>query len=124
MPKPVQWTHWSINTADSHHTVAPLNGNISLWASVYALRKRNYCGWPLFNGAGLGAGLMEMCFNETTIVVGPPQPATADIFNDMLDYGNIDGASCLPSTLEETAKRPDMLPKLKRLKLIAYVGGN
>lgn len=66
---------------------------------------------------------MEICFNTATIVVGPPVLATADIFNQMLDYGNIDSASCIPSTLEETARRPDILPKLQKLKLIVYVGG-
>ena len=124
MPKPVVCTHWSIDTADNHHKVPNLDGRPTLWASVLDGRKRNYCGWPLFNGSGLGVGLMETCYNNTTIVMGPPQPATADIFNDMLEYADIDAASCLPSTLEETAKRPDILAKLNRLKLIGYIGGN
>lgn len=123
MPKPVVWTHWSMNTTDYHHMVPSLDGRPALWGSVLNIRRRNYCGWPLFNGSGLGAGIMEACFNNTTVVAGPPYPATADIFSDMLEYGTIDTVSALPSTLEEIAKRPDVLAKLNRLKFIAYVGG-
>ncbi|KAF1849275.1 acetyl-CoA synthetase-like protein [Cucurbitaria berberidis CBS 394.84] len=124
MPKPVVWTHWMISTADNHHAVPDLDGRPALWASVLDTRKRNYCGWPLFNGSGLGVGLMEPCFNNTTAVMGPAQPVTADVFNDMLEYADIDAASCLPSTLEETARRPGVLAKLNKLKMIVYVGGS
>ncbi|CAO2652023.1 Nn.00g003060.m01.CDS01 [Neocucurbitaria sp. VM-36] len=124
MPKPVLWTHWSISTPDIHHKVPSLEGRPTLWSSVLNSRKRNYCGWPIFNGSGLGVGLLENCFNNTTTVLGPPHSATADDFNDILEYADIDAASCLPSMLEDIAKRPDVLAKLDRLKLIGYVGGS
>ncbi|KAH7347005.1 hypothetical protein BKA66DRAFT_614447 [Pyrenochaeta sp. MPI-SDFR-AT-0127] len=124
MPKPVVWTHWAMSTTDSHHNVPIFDGRPALWVSDFDARKRNYCGWPVFNGLGLGAGIMETCFNNTTVVIGPPYPATADIFNDMLEYADIDAASGLPSMLEETARRPDILAKLNKLKFFGYVGGS
>lgn len=95
-----------------------------MWAAILDMRKRNYCGWPIFDGAAIGAALIDNCFNDTTVVIGPSQLATADIFDGMLDYANIDAASCLPSTLEAVAKRPDILAKLNRLQFISYVGGS
>jgi len=124
MPMPVTWTHWSLSTIDAHHLVPALDGRPTLWAGHPRSRGRSYCGWPLYNGSGLGAGLMDPCFNNTTCVLGPSQLVTVDIFHSMLDYGRIDSAHCLPSTLEEIVKRPDILVKLRRLHSISYVGGN
>lgn len=123
MPKPVTWTHSSLSAMDKHHLVPPLLGHLSLWGSTLDSRNRNYCGWPLFNGAGLGAGIMDTCFNDTTVVMGPAQPVTPDIVSAVLDYADVDAASCLASTLEEIAKRPDILTKLRKLRFITYVGG-
>lgn len=124
MPKPVLWTHWSLSTIDAHNLVAPLNGRRSLWASPQITRERTYCAWPLYNGAGLGIGLMDTCFNNTTCVMGTSsQFVTADIFNSMIDHAKIDSVYCLPSLLKEIVKRPDILTKLRSLREISYVGG-
>ncbi|KAF2845610.1 acetyl-CoA synthetase-like protein [Plenodomus tracheiphilus IPT5] len=123
MPKPVLWTHWSLSTIDAHNLVPPLDGRASLWASFHVTRDRTYCAWPLYNGSGLGTGIMDTCFNNTTCVMGPSQFVTADVLSNMIDYANIDSAKCLPSMLEEIVKRPDLLAKLARLRGIAYVGG-
>ncbi|KAI8943280.1 hypothetical protein NX059_001300 [Plenodomus lindquistii] len=123
MPKPVLWTHWSLSTLDAHHLVPPLDGRPSLWAPPQALRTRTYCGWPLYNGSGLGAGLMDTCFNNTTCVMGPPQQATLETFLRVIDYANIDSANCLPSLLEEISKHPEALGKLSELHSLSYVVG-
>lgn len=124
MPKPSVWTNWSINTADSHNLVAPLDGRPTLWSTFSNKGKRNYCDWSIFNGSGLGIIVMATCFSEMVIVLGPPEHQfSADSFNELLEYAKIDSASCLPTTLETIAKRPDILEKLNRLDVIAYVGG-
>ncbi|KAH9866909.1 hypothetical protein IAQ61_007498 [Plenodomus lingam] len=123
MPKPVLWTHWSLSTIDAHNLVPPLEGRRSLWASPEDARDRTYCAWPFYNGSGIGAGIMDTCFNNTTCVMGPSQFVTVEIFNSMIDHAKIDSANCLPSLLEEIAKRPHILNKLANLRQISYVGG-
>ncbi|KAF2126750.1 acetyl-CoA synthetase-like protein [Dothidotthia symphoricarpi CBS 119687] len=125
IPKPTVWTNWSISTTDNYNLVAPLEDRPTLWAADINIIKRNYCAWSIFNGAGLAASIMMTCFSGKTIVLGPPeQQTTVDTFNDMLDYANIDSACCLPSVLEDIARRPDILVKLNRLRMLAYVGGS
>ncbi|KAL6711458.1 hypothetical protein ACN47E_004392 [Coniothyrium glycines] len=123
MPKPLMWTHWMLSTVDSHHLVPALDGRPTIWASVLDTRNRDFCGKPMYNGAGLGAGLMDTAFNNTTIVIGPPRPVTAEIFEGMLKHADIDAASCLPSTLEDVARKPHILAKLKRLRFVTCIGG-
>jgi acyl-CoA synthetase (AMP-forming)/AMP-acid ligase II len=122
IPKPVIWTHWSISTADQHHSVPPLDERSTLQPLNLGTRKRQYLGWPMLEGAGLSAGLLETCFKDTTIVIGP-QSATAETLSDMIEYANIDTANCLSTDLENMTKKPEVLAKLARLKFITYLGG-
>ena len=86
--------------------------------------KRSFSALPVFHGAGIASGIRTVCFNETVVVLGPPGLCTADVFSQVLDYGNIDSAKCVPVTLEEVATRPDVLEKMRVLRHITYVGGN
>lgn len=124
LPAPVTHTHWSICTTDQHHLVAPLDGRPSVWGATFNTRRRNYLAWPMFSSAGIGAGIADMCFHNTTIVLGPPEQATAKTMGEMIRYANIDSASCVPATLEELANNPGVLANMRGLKHIAYVGGN
>jgi hypothetical protein len=76
----------------------------------------------MFDGVGLGAGVLEACFANSTIVIGPSS-AIADVLIDMIKYADIDVAYCLSTDLEELARMPDVLAKLTRLKFIRYFGG-
>jgi hypothetical protein len=123
VPKPLIWTHWLISTADRHHTVPPVDGRPTFQSSVLDRRKRHYLGWLMFDGPGLSAGLAEACFKDTTTVISP-QSATSETLADMIEYANMDAASCLSTTdLEKTTRKPDVLAKLARLKFITYLGG-
>jgi hypothetical protein len=120
VPKPVTWTHWMINTAGRQHHV-PLDRCPILQASIFDTSKRHYLGWPVFDGAGLGVGLLESCFNNTTVIIGPPFAAEA--LDDIIEYANIDAASCSSTDLGEIARRPAVLAKLAKLIFIRYLGG-
>lgn len=124
LPAPVTCTHWSISTTDRHHLVAPLDGRPSVWGESFDSRRRNYLAWPITSSSGIGAGITDVCFNNITTVLGPPEQATAEMLGDMIRYADIDSASCVPATLEELATKPNVLAKLRALKHIAYVGGN
>jgi hypothetical protein len=122
VPKPVIWTHWLISTADRYHLIPPLDERLTLKASIVDTGKRHYLGWPMFDGAGLSAGLFEACFKDTITVIGP-QSATAETLANVMEYANIDAASCLSTDLETIARKPGVLEKLTRLKSITYLGG-
>ncbi|KZM22376.1 catalytic [Ascochyta rabiei] len=124
LPAPVVCTHWSISTTDQHHLVAPLDGRPSIWGTVLDARRRNYMAWPMSASSGVAAGITDFCFSNTTTVLGPPEEATASTIEDMIQYADIDSASCVPATLEELARSPDVLMRLQGLKHISYVGGS
>ncbi|KAF9693021.1 hypothetical protein EKO04_009158 [Ascochyta lentis] len=124
LPAPVLCTHWSMSTIDHHHLVAPLDGRPSLWGTVLDARRRNYMAWPMSSSSGIGAGVADICFSNTVTVLGPPEQATPDILEDMIKYADVDSASCVPATLEELARSPNVLARLQRLEHISYVGGS
>ncbi|KAF3009919.1 hypothetical protein E8E13_010968 [Curvularia kusanoi] len=124
LPAPVTCTHWSVGTTDWHHLVAPLDGRPSVWGAAFDDRRRNYLAWPITASSGIGAGLTDLCYNNMTTVLGPPEQATAKTLEAMIQYADIDSASCVPATLEDLAKHPKILAKLRALKHISYVGGS
>jgi acyl-CoA synthetase (AMP-forming)/AMP-acid ligase II len=123
LPAPVTCTHWSISTTDQHHLVAPMNGRPTVWGDFFDARRRNYLAWPITSSSGIAAGITDVCFNNITTVLGPPEQTTVEILEAMVRHADIDSASCTPATLEELARRPDALANLGGLKHIAYVGG-
>lgn len=123
LPAPVTCTHWSISTTDWHHCAVPLDGRPSVWGAVFDDRHRNYLAYPSAASSALGAGITDVCFNNITTVLGPPEPVTAHTMDEMIRYGKIDSAGCIPSTLEDLARCPEVLAKLRTLKHISYVGG-
>ncbi|KAF2267571.1 acetyl-CoA synthetase-like protein [Lojkania enalia] len=124
LPKPVVWTQAMLTLTDAHHLVSPLDGRPAVWGPLFDSVRRSFNALPLFHGTGIAIGITKPVFNNTVTVLGPPDSATADIFDQVLEHGNIDSANCFPATLEEISTRPDILQKLGRLKYIAYVGGH
>jgi acyl-CoA synthetase (AMP-forming)/AMP-acid ligase II len=123
LPKPVVWTQSLLTTSDSHHAVPPLNGRPCIWNTVMDATRRAFSAYPIFHGAGIASGIMKATFHNSVVVLGPPGLATAEIFDEVLEHGNIDAVDCLPITLEEVATRPDILAKLEKLNYITYTGG-
>jgi hypothetical protein len=100
-----------------------LDGRPCLWNTVVDATRRAFSAYPIFHGAGIASGIMKATFHNSVVVLGPPGLATADIFDQVLEHGNIDAADCLPITLHEIATRPDILTKLEKLNYITYAGG-
>ncbi|KAF2643884.1 acetyl-CoA synthetase-like protein [Massarina eburnea CBS 473.64] len=125
MPKLVTWTHWMISTMDSQNSVAPLDGRPCLWGeTILQSSGRGFSALPIFHGAGIATAIARVCFSNSSVVLGPPGLATADVFAGVLDRAGFDSANCVPVTLEEIATRPDVLEKVRKLKHITYVGGS
>ncbi|KAF2628558.1 hypothetical protein BU25DRAFT_430857 [Macroventuria anomochaeta] len=84
-------------------------------------RRRNYLAWPISSSSEIGAGITDICFNNNiTTALGTPEQATAEITDEMIRDADIDLASCVPATLEDLAKHPNVLAKMRGLKHIAY----
>lgn len=94
-----------------------------MWGPFFNERRRNYLAYPITASSGIGAGIADICFSNITTVLGPPEQATAKTLEEMVQYADIDSASCVPATLEGLAKHPEILTKLRNLKHISYVGG-
>lgn len=122
-PAPVTCTHWSMSTTDRHHLVAALDGRPTVWGDLFDARYRNYLAFSYSSSSAIGAGITDVCFNNTTTVLGPPEQATVETMQDMIRYANISSASCVPATLEELSSRPDALAGMRSLRYIAYLGG-
>ncbi|KAF2867579.1 hypothetical protein BDV95DRAFT_610493 [Massariosphaeria phaeospora] len=121
-PKPVIWPHHAFIFSDAHQLIPPLDGRLNIWGSVFGTTRRIFNGVPASHGAGMASGLVMACFSKTIVVLGPPGLPTADVFDQVLEYGDIAATNCLPITLDEIATRPDILAKLDRLKYITYFG--
>ena len=63
-------------------------------------------------------------FYNMIMVIGPgAKPATAEIAHQILQYGNVTGALCPPSLIEDLCRNPSTLQLvLKRLKYIHWGG--
>jgi len=123
MPKPVVWTHWHFTTSDTQNHVPDMDGRPSIWGGVTSTARRVYPGIPVFHGAGIVTGIVEIIYTGSTMVLGLPGLPTPDDLVQMIEYGRIDSAVCFPLTLEEVATRSDVLGQLHRLKHITFTGG-
>jgi hypothetical protein len=123
MSKPVRWTHWSISRSDNRYLLSSRDGELRLDTPLPGTSKRIYCASSMFQGSGLVDGLREVCYNTTIVVLSRMQAVTTDSFSDMIEYADVDAATCMSCTLEDVAMRPDVLAKLDRLEYISYVGG-
>ena len=83
---------------------------------------------PIAHSSGL-VRFLRAIFLDVILVVGPPDrligpdAASLQCVNDMLEYGSVDAANFLPSTLEALCKSPESLERLSKLKFIGFGGG-
>lgn len=66
--------------------------------------------------------LQMTVFLNSVVVVGPPDPATADIATQILKFGNVASALLPPSLIEELCRNPIGLDCLRRLKHLYFAG--
>jgi hypothetical protein len=71
MMKTITWSHWTTSTYDRQHFVSILRGCPILYTPEFDAKKQNYCCLPMFGGAGLTTGLLQACFNNNTVIIGP-----------------------------------------------------
>lgn len=84
---------------------------------------RLFCNFPPFHVAGLIYILAVACWVDSTVVLPPVGPMTADVVNDCHVYGNVEFSSIPPSLVVDLAKNEDYLENLSRLRGLNYAGG-
>jgi acyl-coenzyme A synthetase/AMP-(fatty) acid ligase len=123
MPKPVTWTHWMLATTDAHRLVPDLDGRPTIWNKIFDSPERYYSGFPISHSAGVVTALVDVLLNGCIVVLGPPGIPTANVFEQVVEYGRVDAANLLPVTLEDIAISSTSLALLSQLKFVAYTGG-
>jgi hypothetical protein len=126
LPRPVIWTHRSFTATHSRLRLRSSDcpDRRPILGRAPSGLPRTLCALPVSEGTAIPSIIRKACFNRTAVVLGPAGPCTADVFNGVLDHGKINSADCLTETLEEVARRPDILAKLRRLQHVTYVQGN
>ncbi|KAF2122675.1 hypothetical protein BDV96DRAFT_608614 [Lophiotrema nucula] len=123
LPKPIVWTHSMFGMMDAQNKVPPLDGRLCVRGAFANDVRRFYSTLPIYHAGGLAAGIARFCFNKNTVVIGPPETVTAEIVDQVLQFGDVDAAHFLPETLEQIAHHPNILAKLGRLTHVMYGGG-
>jgi len=84
---------------------------------------RVFLGLPLFHMAGqMGLFAVGVTCN-TTLVLGPDVPITAELVDAVQIHGNVQGTVLPPSLLEDIAKILTCLEHVNELKWVSYAGG-
>ncbi|PQE21314.1 thioester reductase domain-containing protein [Rutstroemia sp. NJR-2017a WRK4] len=119
-PKPVILTHGTV----AHHDtflIPPPPGEASVASAIFS-NKRVFIGLGLFHSAAM-CSVAFAIYSNTTLVIPPPVPMTAELANQAHLHGNLDVSFLSPSILVDIAKNPSHLDNIRRLKHVTYGGG-
>jgi acyl-CoA synthetase (AMP-forming)/AMP-acid ligase II len=124
LPKPVVWTQRAFTAVHSRLSVPAADAARLRQSGALSSSPRVLSAIPVFHGTGIISGIRKVCFNNAILVLSPGT-CTADVFAQVLDTVHIDSADSTPVTLEEIARRPDILARVaaRRLQHITYVRG-
>jgi hypothetical protein len=124
LPKPQIWRQKAFSAAHSILSVPPGDAGHLGHRNAASSSPRVFSAIPVFHGIGFVSGIRKACFNNAILVLGPGT-CTADVFAQVLDTVHIDSADCTPVTLEEIARRPDIIARVaaRKLQHITFVPG-
>ena len=84
---------------------------------------RIFLGLPPFHAAGQIGLLAAAVPANTTLVMVPDVPMTAELVDAVHVHSNVQGTVLAPSLLEEIAKDYSYLENVSKLKWVSYGGG-
>lgn len=117
-PKVVTIRHGYATTVDGQF-LAPEGYDVAL----YSANQRVFNPFPPFHMAGLMWSLPVVVFIESTIVLPPPQPITAEIANSIHEMKAVDWSMLPPSIIVDLVKNEAAVENLRHLKGLRYAGG-
>lgn len=98
---------------DGHPTVANLECS----------SQRKYSAFPIAHGGGVSSGLMTSVYWGSELYLTRSNPLSLDVLEGMITFGDIDAAMLTPATCAQFAKSERALRLVRRLKYVAYAGG-
>ena len=79
--------------------------------------------FPPFHVAGVIYSIATVIYCDSTIVLPPAAPMTAELINSMHVYGEIEYSAIPPSIIVELSKNESYLSNLRKLRGLTYAGG-
>ncbi|PQE27028.1 thioester reductase domain-containing protein [Rutstroemia sp. NJR-2017a BBW] len=119
-PKPVILIHGTVAHHDTFLLLPP-PGEARVASALFS-SKRVFIGLGLFHSAAM-CSVAFAIYSNTTLVIPPPVPMTAELANQAHLHGNLDVSFLSPSILVDIAKNPSYLDNIRRLKHVTYGGG-
>ncbi|KAL9083639.1 MAG: hypothetical protein Q9159_005648 [Coniocarpon cinnabarinum] len=116
-PKLITVKHGNFTAVDAMQAV----GGNELGARIGELRFG--CTFPLFHVAGFIYGLAIPMLLDSTSILPPAGPLTAEVANHLHVAANADYSLLPPSIVIDLAKNEEYLDTLSRMKGIAFAGG-
>ncbi|KAL9018038.1 MAG: hypothetical protein Q9185_004640 [Variospora sp. 1 TL-2023] len=125
-PKPVPWSHGLIGTMDAVRLLPPTEGDDGLapWTSLWKEGDRIYSSFPMSHGAGIIMNILMPALFGLHCILGPAGVLpNLNLVESIVDHGEIDIWSMVPSLVDELGETPDVLAKFKSSKFICASGG-
>ncbi|KAI1121295.1 male sterility protein-domain-containing protein [Nemania abortiva] len=120
-PKPISFSIECTTTEDAHQNLD--DPSHRLWWRLFA-NKRYFLGMPCFHSAGIWCALFMPVYFGSMVVYGPAtRPLTGDVAATAISSGRIMGGFYPPSVLEDLAKSPSGIERLRDLDFVVYGGG-
>ncbi|KAH6957909.1 hypothetical protein BKA56DRAFT_501784 [Ilyonectria sp. MPI-CAGE-AT-0026] len=126
LPKPIPWSHALIGTMDAVRTLPPTEGDNGMapWAAGWNEGDRIYSSFPMSHGAGVIMDILIPSLFAMHCILGPVGVIpNMGLIESLVDHGEIDVWSMVPSLVDELGETPDVLTKFKSAKFICASGG-
>ena len=117
IPKLVTLKHGSFSAVDAFQALEP-NEFGQRFANL-----RMGVAFPPFHVAGLVYALAAPCWTDSTVVIPPTVPLTADVINSMNVKAGVEFCLLIPSLVIDLVKNPAYLNNFKKFIGVQFAGG-
>ncbi|EFY86027.1 NRPS-like enzyme, putative [Metarhizium acridum CQMa 102] len=126
IPKPIVIKQGGFAVTDTFRHLPKHAGADFLWKFWKSSATRVFVPMPAFHAAGLLFGMLSLgiYYAVPAALPLPDQPLTPDLTIRSLQYSGADATFLPPSIVEELSLMPDGVEQLKRMKIVAFGGGN
>ncbi|KHO00565.1 Male sterility, NAD-binding protein [Metarhizium album ARSEF 1941] len=126
LPKPVVLKQGGFAVVDMFRALPEYMGSDFVWKFWKSHATRIFVPMPAFHAAGLLAGMLSLgiYYGLPAALPLPDQPLTPDLTVRCLRCSGSDAAFLPPSIVEELSLVPEGVEELKKLRFVAFGGGN
>ncbi|KAK9442475.1 Male sterility, NAD-binding protein [Metarhizium brunneum] len=126
LPKPIVVKQGGFAMVDAFRGLPEYVGTHFQWKVIESSVSKVFVPMPMFHAAGLFFGMLGLGIYSGVPTALPllDQPLTPDLTVKCLQCSGADAAFLPPSIVEELSLMPDGVEELKKMKLVAFGGGN